>query len=119
MKKFFTHWIFSVIILAIIMVWGYRDPFVKQTARLKSFDLIQKYDTPTLSKDVAMVEIDEKSIERYGQWPWKRDVMADIIWRLRDAGAGVIVLPILFSEPEDIRITGVGVTLIRQSLPFC
>ena len=100
MKKFFTHWIFSVIILAIIMVWGYRDPFVKQTARLKSFDLIQKYDTPTLSQDVAIVEIDEKSIERYGQWPWKRDVMADIIWRLRDAGAGVIVLPILFSEPD-------------------
>ena len=82
------------------MLWGYSDPFVKQTARLKSFDLTQKYDTPTLSQDVAIVEIDEKSIERYGQWPWKRDVIADIIYRLRDAGAGVIVLPILFSEPD-------------------
>ena len=82
------------------MLWGYSDPFAKQTARLKSFDLIQRYDVPTLSQDVAIVEIDEKSIERYGQWPWKRDVMADIIYRLRDAGAGVIVLPILFSEPD-------------------
>ena len=100
MKKIFTHWIFSVVILSVIMLWGYSDPFAKQTARLKSFDLIQRYDVPTLSQDVAIVEIDEKSIERYGQWPWKRDVMADIIYRLRDAGAGVIVLPILFSEPD-------------------
>ena len=100
MKKIFTHWIFSVVILSVIMLWGYSDPFAKQTARLKSFDLIQRYDPPTLSQDVAIVEIDEKSIERYGQWPWKRDVMADIIYRLRDAGAGVIVLPILFSEPD-------------------
>jgi len=100
MKKILTHWIFSVIILAVLMAWGFNDPFVKQTARLKSFDLIQKYDTPTVSQDVAIVEIDERAIAQYGQWPWKRDVMADVIWRLREAGAGVIVLPILFSEPD-------------------
>ena len=100
LSKFFTHWIFSIVILAVIMLWGYSDPFVKQTARLKSFDLVQKYDVPTLSQDIAIVEIDEKSISQYGQWPWKRDVIADIIWRLREAGAGVIVLPILFSEQD-------------------
>ena len=100
MKKILTHWIFSVIILAVLMAWGFNDPFVKQTARLKSFDLIQKYDVPTVSQDVAIVEIDERAIEQYGQWPWKRDVIADVIWRLREAGAGVIVLPILFSEPD-------------------
>jgi adenylate cyclase len=100
MKKIFTHWIFSIVILAVIMLWGYSDPFVKQIARLKSFDIIQKYDTPVLSKDIIIVEVDERSIEKYGQWPWKRDVIADIIWRLRDAGAGVIVLPILFSEED-------------------
>ena len=82
------------------MWWGLKDPFVKETARLKSFDLIQKYDTPTLSEDVVIVEIDEKSIEQYGQWPWKRTVLADVIWRLREAGAGIIVLPILFSEED-------------------
>jgi adenylate cyclase len=71
---------------------------------LKSFDLIQKYDTPTVSEDVIIVEIDEKSIEQNGQWPWKRTVLADVIWRLREAGAGIIVLPILFSE--DDRLDG-------------
>jgi len=100
MKRILTHWTLAFITLAVLMLWGLKDPFVKETARLKSFDLIQKYDTPTMSEDVIIVEIDEKSIEQYGQWPWKRSVLADVIWRLREAGAGVIVLPILFSEED-------------------
>ena len=100
MKKIFTHWTLAFITLAVLMTWGLKDPFVKETARLKSFDLIQKYDTPTISEDVIIVEIDEKSIEQNGQWPWKRTVLADVIWRLREAGAGIIVLPILFSEED-------------------
>ena len=100
MKKILTHWTLAFLTLAALMLWGLKDPFVKETARLKSFDLIQKYDTPTMSEDVIIVEIDEKSIEQNGQWPWKRTVLADVIWRLREAGAGIIVLPILFSEED-------------------
>ena len=100
MKKILTHWTLAFITLAVLMTWGLKDPFVKETARLKSFDLIQQYDTPTMSEDIIIVEIDEKSIEQNGQWPWKRTVLADVIWRLREAGAGIIVLPILFSEED-------------------
>ena len=100
MNKILTHWTLAFLTLAALMLWGLKDPFVKETARLKSFDLIQKYDTVTKSEDVIIVEIDEKSIEKYGQWPWKRTVLADVIWRLREAGPGIIVLPILFSEED-------------------
>jgi len=100
MKRILTHWTLAFLTLAALMLWGLKDPFVKETARLKSFDLIQKYDTPTMSEDVIIVEIDEQSIEQNGQWPWKRTVLADVIWRLREAGAGIIVLPILFSEED-------------------
>jgi adenylate cyclase len=100
MKKILTHWTLAFLTLAALMLWGLKDPFVKETARLKSFDLIQKYDTPTISEDVIIVEIDEKSIEQNGQWPWKRTILADVIWRLREAGAGIIVMPILFSEED-------------------
>ena len=100
MKKILTHWTLAFLTLAALMLWGLKDPFVKETARLKSFDLIQKYDTPTMSEDVVIVEIDEKSIEQYGQWPWKRSILAEVIWKLREAGAGIIVLPILFSEED-------------------
>ena len=98
--KYFTHWILAFVTLALLMVWGFSDPYVKKLARLKSFDVVQQYDTPTISNDIVVVEIDERAIEQYGQWPWNRTTIADIIWQLREAGAGIIVLPVLFSEPD-------------------
>jgi adenylate cyclase len=98
--KYFTHWILAFVTLTLLMVWGFSDPYVKKLARLKSFDVVQQYDTPTISNDVVIVEIDERAIEKYGQWPWNRKTIADIIWQLREAGAGKIVLPVLFSEPD-------------------
>jgi adenylate cyclase len=100
MSKWITHWATALITLAVLSLYGWQDPYVKQLLRFKSFDVIQQYDTPTISQDVAFLEIDERAIEKYGQWPWKRDVLADTIGRLREAGAGIIVLPILFSEED-------------------
>src|SRR5210317_1559166 len=100
MSKWITHWATALITLAVLSLYGWQDPYVKQLLRFKSFDVIQQYDTPTLSQDVAFLEIDERAIEKHGQWPWKRDVLADVIWKLREAGAGIIVLPILMSEPD-------------------
>ena len=96
--KYITHWAWAFITVLLITAFHYSNNFVVETARLKSFDLLQQYDKPVQSADVAVVQIDEAAIEKYGQWPWKRDVLADIIWKLREAGAGIIVLPILFSE---------------------
>jgi adenylate cyclase len=96
--KYITHWAWAFITVLLITAFHYNNNFVVETARLKSFDLLQQYDKPVQSADVAVVQIDEAAIEKYGQWPWKRDVLADIIWKLREAGAGIIVLPVLFSE---------------------
>jgi len=98
--KWLTHWATALLTLTILSLYGWQDPYVKQLLRFKSFDVIQQYDTPTLSQDVAFLEIDERAIEKHGQWPWKRDVLADTIWKLREAGAGIIVLPILFAEED-------------------
>ena len=68
--------------------------------QLKSFDMLIQQEEQSLSPDIGIVTIDEKSIEKYGQWPWKRDVLAEVITNLRSSGAGVIVLPILFSEED-------------------
>jgi adenylate cyclase len=73
---------------------------VKEIARLKSFDLLFQSQEKEISQDIAIVTIDEKAIEVYGQWPWKRDKLAEIIEELRAAEVGVIVLPILFSEED-------------------
>ena len=100
MTKYITHWAVAFVTAFIMISVHYNDSSVVQTARLKQFDILQQTDQPTLSQDVAIVAIDEAAIEKYGQWPWKRDVLADIIWKLREAGAGIIVMPIIMSEPD-------------------
>src|SRR6056300_1277194 len=100
MSKWITHWATALLTLTILSLYGWQDPYVKQLLRFKSFDVIQQYDTAQLSQDVAFLEIDERAIEKHGQWPWKRDILADTIIKLREAGAGIIVLPILFSEED-------------------
>ena len=69
----------------------YGDGTIVQTARLNQFDLLQQTDESVLSQDIAVVTIDETAIEKFGQWPWKRDVLADVIWKLREAGAGIVM----------------------------
>ena len=100
MTKWITHWTVAFITAVVMILIHYGDSTIVQTARLKQFDLLQTTDQPSVSQDIAVVAIDEAAIEKYGQWPWKRDVLADIIWKLREAGAGIIVLPVLMSEPD-------------------
>ena len=100
MTKWITHWTVAFITAFCMLAIHYGDSTIVQTARLKQFDLLQTSDEPVLSQDIAVVAIDETAIEKYGQWPWKRDVLADIIWKLREAGAGIIVMPVLFSEAD-------------------
>ena len=98
--KYITHWATALITALVLLFVHYNDSYIVQTARLKSFDLLQQTDEGVVSPDIGIVTIDEAAIEKYGQWPWKRDVLAELIWKLREAGAGVIVLPILFSEDD-------------------
>ena len=97
-KKIFTHWTIGLLTLAILTFVGLGDPQVKEILRLKSFDFLLQSETKELSEDIGVVTIDEESIEKYGQWPWDRRVLADLVVKLREAQVGIIVMPILFSE---------------------
>ena len=100
MSKYITHWTIAFVTAIIMLLVHYGDSTVVQTLRLKQFDILQTTDQPSVSQDIVVVAIDEPAIEKFGQWPWKREVLADIIWKLREAGAGIIVLPILMSETD-------------------
>ncbi|HAC35303.1 MAG TPA: serine/threonine protein kinase [Gammaproteobacteria bacterium] len=50
------------------------------------------------TRDLAIIAIDDPSIERLGRWPWSRTVIADLVARLE--GAKVIGLPVFYSEPQ-------------------
>jgi adenylate cyclase len=68
---------------------------------LLCFDLYQKA-APRVAGDVPIrvVDIDDPSLKRIGQWPWPRTVIAQLVDRLREAGASVIAFDIDFAEPD-------------------
>ena len=79
MKKFITHWTFAFVTLVTLTFYGLQEPFVKEILKLKSFDMLIQQEEISLSTDIGIVTIDEKSIEKYGQWPWSRDKIAEIV----------------------------------------
>jgi len=99
-KKFFTGSGIVILLLLALLALRIYDPWPVQVLRLKSWDFLQTQLPKVHSEDVVIVEIDEKSVPKYGQWPWDRKDLADIIDKLRKNGAGIIVIPAVFSEPD-------------------
>ena len=100
MTKIFTHWTIAFLTLAAITFYGLQEPYLKEVLRLKGFDTIINSQEKTYSKDIIVVEIDEKAIEKYGQYPFNREIYAELIIKLREANAGMILFPMLFSEED-------------------
>jgi adenylate cyclase len=49
---------------------------------------------------VTIVDIDDRSLSTVGQWPWRRDLVASLVSRLRTSGAAAVALDVLLAEPE-------------------
>jgi len=77
------------------------DPGVLRDMRLQIFDLFQRaaprhyVDTP-----VRIIDIDETTLSKYGQWPWPRQVVARLVENLRKRGVAAIAFDIVFAEPD-------------------
>ncbi len=62
---------------------------------------------------IVIVEIDSDSLEEYGRWPWHRDVTANLLQSIADAGAKHIGVDIFFSEP-DTRVSAPLAQLLKE-----
>jgi len=49
---------------------------------------------------VAIVDVDERSLATIGQWPWRRDVIATLLSKIRDLGAPTIGVDVIFAETD-------------------
>lgn len=77
------------------------DPQPLQTLRLQTFDLLQNNRPLNItSQRVAIVDIDEQSLAKLGQWPWPRTQIAELVEHLTEAGATAIGFDMLFAEPD-------------------
>ena len=86
------------------------DPAPVRELRLAQFDAAQRLmPRPLADLPVRVVDIDDDSLARIGQWPWPRDRLATLVRRLHEAGAAAIALDIVFTEADRLspaRIVG-------------
>lgn len=77
------------------------DPVPVQKARNAVFDQYQRLQPRAYQQaPVRVVDLDEQSLARIGQWPWPRTQVAEMVERLEKAGAAAVVFDVLFAEPD-------------------
>lgn len=115
----------GLIILVTLHLMGaipYQD-----TLRTFSFDLYQMaLPRERVSSPVLIVDIDEASLQRYGQWPWPRNLMAQLLDRVWQMEPAAVAFDIIMPEPDRTSpcqiaqyIPGIEPGIMRQlcSLP--
>ncbi|QPF91351.1 CHASE2 domain-containing protein [Bradyrhizobium commune] len=85
-----------------LRVW---DPPPVQELRLRTFDMFQLIDPRDKKgvRPVTIIDIDDKSLARFGQWPWPRTRIADMIINLTGNGAVAIGFDVVFSEADRLN----------------
>jgi adenylate cyclase len=80
------------------------DPAPIQELRVRTFDTFQYIDPRVkTARPVTIIDIDEKSLAKLGQFPWPRTRIADLVTNLTRLGAVVIAFDIVFSEPDRLN----------------
>jgi adenylate cyclase len=117
----FTHSMQSlsvgIIVLALSFFVRNSDPPITAALRGSGFDTLQSFwprtnDNP---QPVRIIDIDEASLKSIGQWPWPRNVVADLVTKLKDLGASAIVFDIVFAEPD--RLSPSAMAAVFKNIP--
>ena len=97
-------WLYSgyAVIVTILLLTALKvfDPTPLQNIRNQTFDAYQQLDEVKQSNEVVIVNIGEKSLQQWGQWPWPRQNFAQMIYDLRQKNQGIIGLTVMFPEKD-------------------
>jgi adenylate cyclase len=100
-----SRFLYISLVLALIggaVLLRYMDPFFVRALRLIAFDNFQRLDPEPYdpTQPIRIVDIDEKSLSMFGQWPWPRTTVRDLLLGLTSKGAAVVAFDVLFAEPD-------------------
>jgi adenylate cyclase len=99
LKKILTSPWTALLTLALVVGLRAADPSFVESVRLRYFDTLVT-SKPAEVTGVHVVNIDEKALERYGQFPFSRDVYAGIIRDLYSRNAGLVVFNVLTPDRD-------------------
>src|SRR4051794_25273908 len=88
------------------------DPAPVEEFRVRTFDTFQVLEPRVkTARPVRIVNIDEKSLAKFGQWPWPRTVVADLVNSLNRLGPAAIGFDVMFAEPDRLNPAAAAGTL--------
>lgn len=105
----------GVLLVALVALLKFAGVPALDRLGLLLFDTYQRaqprayHDAP-----VRVVDIDDESIRRLGQWPWPRSEIAKLTDRLGQAGASVVAFDVVFSEPDRSSPARIADRLVRD-----
>jgi len=91
----------SLALVAGALVLRIIDPGIVTELRVRGFDLVEQvWPRASDSARVAIVDIDEKSLAQYGQWPWPWHLVAKLVRRIAQGHPRVLGIDIVFAERD-------------------
>jgi adenylate cyclase len=99
LRKILTSPWTALITLVVVVSLRVADPTFVESVRLRYFDTLVTSRAPE-TIGISVVNIDEKALERYGQFPFSRDTYASIIRELYRRNAGLVVFNVLTPDRD-------------------
>ena len=98
-QKNLNYFVFLILLTLLIFLKILNPAFIKSVSYL-SFDLYQKVFVEKKDSDVVIIDIDEQSLGKFGQFPWNRRVFAKILDQLNIHNPKAIGFDIFFTEKD-------------------
>ncbi len=98
-----NRWVHFAVLLGLLVGAVYisgSDYDLRKRLQYETFDTYNRLVPRAATDRVAIVDLDEESLKRLGQWPWPRSVMADLVKTLKDMGAKVVAFDMVFAEAD-------------------
>lgn len=92
----------GVIVSLIFIFFSFSALTVFESLEKITYSIVMRLDLPRNlgTNKIAIVNIDDKSLKKLGPWPWPRHLLAEMISILKNNGAKLIGVDILYSERE-------------------
>jgi adenylate cyclase len=99
--------------LALVVGLRVSDGSFIESVRLRYFDQLIT-SQPERTADIHTINIDEATVARYGQYPFSRDIYAEIIQELYRRNAGLVVFNVLMPEQDRFKQDAALAKLMTQ-----
>jgi adenylate cyclase len=91
----------ALAVLALLVIVRALDPSVVQSLRLRGFDFLEQLAPRKYQPlPVEIVAIDDRSLAQYGQWPWSRARLAQLVDKIASGKPSVLGVDVIFAEPD-------------------